>query len=285
MLTIGAHVSITGGYEKALERASSIGATCAQMFSASPRIWSTAGPKQSTPSRFLEAAAKLSISPLYFHATYLINLASDGKIAELSKQTLIRELQLASDMNVAGSVIHLGSYKDTNGDMLFDQKDALYKKMIENIQHILTETPSNTLFIIENAGNRKIGRTIEELGSIVKDVQSHRIKICLDTCHLHAAGYSLETETEYESFLETFDQTVGLHNLALIHLNDSKDKRGSYRDRHENIGRGQIPQEVFIHLLTDKRLNHIPFILEVPGYDKKGPDKQNVDYVKQLVSV
>lgn len=285
MLTIGAHVSIEGGYEKALERASSIGATCAQMFSSSPRIWNVSEVEQSAILSFQAAVTRLHISPLYFHATYLINLASENNIAELSVQALIRELNLASDMNVVGSVVHLGSYKDTNNNMLFDEKDALYKKMVENIQRILTETPSNALFIVENAGNRKIGRTIKELGSIVKDVQSPRIRICLDTCHLHAAGYSLETESEYESFLESFDQTIGLHNLALIHLNDSKDPRGSHRDRHENIGQGQIPEDVFVRLLSDKRLHHIPFVLEVPGYNKKGPDKQNIDYVKRLVGV
>ena len=181
------------------------------------------------------------------------------------------------------SIIHLGSYKDTNKDSLFNGLDSVYSSFIEDIKYILEKTPQDTFFIIENAGNRKIGLKLEEISEIIRDVASTRLKVCLDTCHLHAAGYDLSSEKNFTSFLTLFDSLIGLDRLEVIHLNDSKDTLGSLRDRHENIGQGHVGMNVFTQLVNNQTTQNIPMIIEVPGYDDKGPDKKNIDVVKQLV--
>lgn len=274
-MKLGAHLSITGGYHKAIESVVGKGGNALQIFSASPRFWNTLNTSQETISIFLETKKRLNVHPIYFHATYLINLADENAIGEKSKKNLIAELNLASKMDVKGSIVHTGSYKK-------GKTEGKYKKLIENITEILSKTPSNTFLILENAGNRKIGMQIEELGEIVKTIGDKRLKICLDTCHLHASNYDLSTLGKLDEFLEKFDSSIGLDALELFHINDSKDLFGSLRDRHENIGEGKVGKDVFKLLLNHPKLRDLPFIIETPGFDDQGPDKRNLEIVKSL---
>lgn len=276
-IKLGAHMSSAGGYHKAVERIAEIGGNTLQLFSSSPRGWSFPNPDQSQIDAFLETKKKFDISPIYFHASYLINLADDSRIGHLSKQSLINELNLAPKMNVKGSIVHLGSYKT-------ETTPEKYRTLINNISEIIEKTDNDSLFMIENAGNRKIGQTLEEIGQIIQDVGSERIKVCLDTCHLFSNGYDLRSDKQLEELLLQFDNNIGLKRLEVWHFNDSRDPLNSGRDRHENIGQGTIGREEFRVIMTNRKTRDYPFIIETPGFDDKGPDKKNLDILKSFIN-
>jgi len=277
MNKLGAHLSIAGGYHKALERITNIGGNCLQIFSVSPRGWQFAKIDEKQAELFLKTKEKLKIDPIYFHATYLINLADDSSIGHLSKQSLIAEMNVAAKIGIKGSIVHLGSYKN-------QKSEVKSQKLIKNIQEILNKTPKNTFFIIENAGNRKIGQTLEEISQIIKDLNSSRVKICLDTCHLFSNGYDFNNDKELDSFFDKLDKLDLLKRLELWHVNDSRDSFNSGHDRHENIGKGSIGLEEFKTLLNHPKIKNYPFIIETPGFNNEGPDKKNLDILKSLIN-
>lgn len=312
MHLLGGHVSIAGGYREALARAKVLGGNALQMFSASPRGWNYARVTKEEAESFRREAKTLGIEAAYFHASYLINLADEGANGKRSVETLVAELAVAEALGVRGSIIHLGSFKtataeyripnlesrkkETNekaqtGSLFESDKNTLpayekhpkYDLLISHIKTILKKTPSNTLFIIENMGMRKIGRDLAEIAQIMSDVSSQRLKVCLDTCHLHAAGYDMTTREKLDEFLEMFDRTIGLERLECFHINDSRDEFDSLRDRHDNIGEGKVGKDVFKLLINHPKTKHLPFILEVPGFDDTGPDKKNMDILKSFV--
>lgn len=277
MIKLGAHQSIAGGYTKALTRIKNIGGNTLQIFSSSPRGWSFTKIDEVQSAQFLEAVDKFKINPIYFHASYLVNLADEDKIGHLSKLSLISELNTASKLKIKGSIVHLGSFKN-------EKTDEKYKALITHIKEILEKTPEDTSLIIENAGNLKIGHTFEEISSIIKDVSNRRVRVCLDTCHLYSAGFDLSNQDKLNNFLEKFESMIGLDRLELFHINDSRDPFGSGRDRHANIGTGTIPVETFSLLMTHSKTKNLPFIIETPGFDDQGPDKKNLDILKALIA-
>lgn len=277
MNKLGAHLSITGGYHKALERIKNIGGNCLQIFSTSPRGWSFSKINDQQISQFVEFKNKLKIDPVYFHASYLINLADEGKIGHSSKLSLISELSIASKLNIKGSIVHLGSYKN-------QPSSIKYQALIKHIKEILDRTPEDSLFIIENAGNRKIGRTLEEISKIIKQMGNKRVRVCLDTCHLFSSGYRFTNNKELNLLLDKLDQLDLFDKLELWHVNDSKDPFGSYRDRHENIGKGTLGLDSFKILINHPKTKNFPFIIETPGFKNEGPDKKNLDILKLLIN-
>lgn len=232
-----------------------------------------------TVQNFLKLKQSLQINPVYFHAMYLVNFADADRIGKFSVQTLITELKLANRLGVKGSIIHLGSFKSHDKPT----KDQ-YNILLQNIQEVLDKTPDDTYFIIENAGNRKICCSLEELGFIVKELNSQRVRVCLDTCHMYAAGFSISTTSSFQQFFTSFDKSVGMEKLEVFQVNDSKGALGSFLDRHENIGEGQMTLEPFRLLLNNPLTKHLPMIIETPGFDRKGPDKKNLDILKSLVA-
>ena len=284
MHKIGAHVSAAGGYANAIDKLVKIGGNCLQLFSSSPRSWKFDKVDRDQAADFKQKAVHSAIDPVYFHASYLINLADDLKTGHLSKMSLINEMGNASMLDIRGSIIHLGSYKSNGiGNLPMDiSQNPKYSLLITNILEVLAKTPSDTLFIVENSGNRKIGQSLDEISQIVKDVNNERVKICLDTCHLFSAGYEFETENKLHVFLDKLDELDLLDKLELWHVNDSRDPFNSGRDRHANIGEGSIPSEEFRVLLNHPKTKNLPFILETPGFDDKGPDQKNLDIIKSL---
>jgi deoxyribonuclease-4 len=253
-----------------------MGGNCLQIFSSSPRGWRISSVDNKTAALFREKSLEFNVSPVYFHASYLINLADTGKTGLQSREALIAELITAQKMGVRGSVIHLGSYKNQeNGEK--------FHVLIDNIKKVLDSTPADTFFIIENAGNRKIGQSQSEIQTILQAIDNGRTRVCLDSCHLYSAGYSLRTQTELDGFIKEFDEKIGLEKLELWHLNDSRDPYNSGRDRHENIGKGTIGLDEFKLIMNHPRLKHLPFIIETPGFEGNGPDKQNIDSLKNLI--
>jgi len=276
-MKLGAHQSISGGYSEALKKITSIGGNCLQIFSSSPRGWNFAKPTNEEIKQFLILNSKFSINPIYFHATYLINLADDSRIGYMSKLSLISELNLASKLKIKGSIVHLGSFKD-------QKSNIKYQKLISNIKEILKKTPQDTFFIIENSGNRKIGQTLEEIAQIVKDVNNPRVRLCFDTCHLFSNGYKFDTAKELDVFLDKLDKLDLLDKLEVWHLNDSRDEFNSGHDRHDNIGEGKMNIDEFKILLNHKKMKNYPFIIETPGFDGNGPDQKNLDILKSLIT-
>lgn len=277
---IGAHLSIAGGYGEALKRVIAIGGNCLQMFSASPRGWNIAKVSGADAKEFVAAKERLGVDPVYFHASYLINLADKGSVGHLSKESLVAELSVAGDIGVRGSIVHLGSFKMKGDEPV---SDAQYEVLCKNIKTVLEKTPARTILIIENAGTRKIGRDLTEIAKIIDAIGDKRVRVCLDTCHLHAAGYDLRSEAALDTFLKTVDNIIGLSRLELFHVNDSRDPFGSLRDRHDNIGEGAVGREVFELLLNHPKTKDLPFVTEVQGFDDNGPDKENIDRLKAMV--
>lgn len=286
---IGAHLSCAGGYVNALYKARDIGANCVQIFSNSPRMWKARNSAPEQDEQFILLKNDLGINPIYFHAPYLINLADTGRTGILSQEFLIQELLLSDKLGIKGTIVHLGSFKNKLGtDTQINAgkgRHELWDALITQIKRVLEMTPPDTLFIIENSGNKKIGSDFDEIAGIIKDVDNERVRVCYDTCHGHAAGYDLSTKENFNAFLEVFDQKIGLEKLELFQINDSKDYLGSFRDRHENIGKGKIPLNVFTLLLNDERTKEKAFILEVPGQEKKGPDRENINLLKSMRNV
>lgn len=290
---LGAHLSIAGGFDKAVKEIVEMGGNCLQIFSSSPRAWVNAEVEGVAVREFVETKNDLKVSPIYFHALYLVNLADNGATGEKSVANLVNELKLAPKMRVKGTIVHLGSYKrghktDPQEVLPLIKADSglhsKYKTLLKNTQKILNNTPQETLFIIENAGTRKIGASVDEVAQIVEDLGNSRVRVCLDTCHLHAAGYDLSSRGKLEKFLGEFDEKIGLERLECWHLNDSKDKLGSLRDRHENIGEGQVGIKVFELLLNHPQLKNLPFIIETPGFAGRGPGQQNLERLKGLIT-
>ena len=278
MIKIGAHQSIAGGYAQALQRIKNIGGNCLQIFSSSPRGWNFAKVGEEEIKQFKTLKSRLLIDPVYFHASYLINLADDGQIGHMSKMSLITELNLASKLNIKGSIIHLGSYKK-------EVSSIKYLVLIKNIKEILDKTPKESLFIIENAGNRKIGQTLEEISLIVKDLNDKRIRLCFDTCHLFSNGYRFNDNNELNIFLDKLDKLNLFDKLEVWHINDSRDEFNSGHDRHDNIGQGKMNINEFKTLLNHPKTKNYPFIIETPGFDNNGPDKKNLDILKSLIGI
>lgn len=281
-IKLGAHKSSSGGGEKALQRVKDIGGNCLQLFSGSPRTWKLPEVSDKEVKKFKDKKEELGIDPIYFHASYLINLGDDGKTGHLSKRALKAEFEVADKLGVIGSVVHVGTFKDRSMEPAYEHER--YDLLIDNIKEVLDETPDNVLFMIENMGVKKIGKRIDEIARIIEDVDSDRMRVCLDTCHLHAAGIDISSEEKLNNFLDDFDDQIGLEKLELWHLNDSRDEEGSFRDRHANIGEGEIGKETFEVILNNSKINSSAFIIETPGFGDSGPDKKNLDILKDLIN-
>ena len=284
-MRIGAHVSAAGGYDNGVKNVHAIGGNALQIFSSPPRTWKAGDPDEDELSRFADLRAEYDVDPVYFHASYMINLAGSPENQQKSIEALIAELEIAGRANVAGSVIHLGSFqdKDASGeDGEFDPEK--YKPLLDNIRTVLEKTPKEAQFIIENMGTRKIGRTFEEIGYIVDEIDDDRVRVCLDTCHLHAAGFDLSGPGKCDAVLEHADRTFGRERIECLHVNDSRDEFGSLRDRHENLGEGYVGDEVFRSIVNHKELGSLPLILETPGFDGAGPDQKNVERLRSYIT-
>lgn len=283
---IGAHVSASGGLEKTPARAAEIGANALQFFTSSPRTWQPADPKAIHADAFYKACALHGIEANVIHAIYLVNLASDKPdLIKKSHAILKSDLEIAAKVGAVGVVVHLGSHQGRG-------YEAVRQGVIECICRLLDETPEEAIFLIENSAGQKgkLSSDLAEIRDLIEAVDSPRLRWCFDTCHAHAAGYDLGTrDKEQETsnnkhVLDKIEELGLLESLAVIHVNDSRDLFDSGRDRHENLGEGEIDSQSFQTFLTDARIRSIPLILEVPGFDKKGPDAKNVNILKTWIN-
>ena len=275
----GAHVSVSKGLVRALEKASEMGASCIQIFSSPPQSFIPPKFTDSECSEFKTQARKLDIQPVFIHAKYLINLASEKEsLRTLSIKSLIADLTFAEKIGAQGVIVHTGSHKGKG----FNE---VLPVVVESIKQILEKTPASTTLYLEVAsgGKGKIGSTFEELHAMLDGVGNSRVGVCLDTAHLFAAGYAFDTLEKVVELAKQIEKTIGWATIECMHANDSKVEFKSGKDRHENIGQGFIGKDPFRLLLQHSKFNNLPFILETPGFDDKGPDKKNLDILKSLI--
>lgn len=286
MTKIGGHVSAAVSLERAFEKAQEIGAECMQFFISPPQQWFQTKHDAEEIERFRQKGQQSGIGPNFIHGTYLINLGTaNPEHLQKSIDWLTYAMGMAAKLGVDGVIFHTGSHKGSGFDQILPQLTTSLKSILEKSPNHpnLPNTPNLILETSAGAGG-SIGRNFQELGEILKGVGKKRLKICLDTQHIFAAGYDLRTSLTIKDVIEEFDQEIGLQNLAAIHCNDSKTDYGSYKDRHENIGEGLIGEGGIATLLNHPKLKNVPFILEVPGFSGNGPDKENIDKLKQLLS-
>ena len=277
-MEIGAHVSTAGGIDNAIENARKIGAECIQVFGAPPQSWRYKPQPQEKIDAFKEGARAANISSVFFHGVYLINLGTEVE-ENLGKgiDSLIAHMKMASDVDAAGVIFHLGSHKGRGFD-------AVLPQVVSSMSHVLDNTPENTWLIIENAagmGNH-IGASFSEIGAVMRELSHQRVKVCLDTAHTFAAGYNIAETAGMEEAMSEFDREVGFKNLVAVHANDSKIPLGGGVDRHENIGEGHIGMDGFHVIMSHPAFRDVPFLLEVPGFEKKGPDRKNIDILHSI---
>jgi len=277
-IIVGAHVSTAGGLYTACARANGIGVQLFQIFGSSPRAWRAKMPSSEESKKFKIERKKYSISNVFLHAAYLVNLASgDNEIFLNSKQSLIDHLTIAEMIGADGLIFHIGSSKGITREKALTQEIEAMKEIIERV-------PGKAKLIMENTagGGDKVGDSIQEMGELYRETHSKRLGVCFDTAHAFEAGW-VETYTKksVKKLFDEFDKEIGIQNLCTIHANDSMTEANSHHDRHANIGEGKIGEEGFRGLFSDKRLLSIPWILEVPGIGD-GPDKKNVELLQKL---
>lgn len=279
-MLFGGHVSIANGISKAIERAEERGFDVIQFFASAPQSFKFNLPSNEEILKFKNLRSKSHIKEIYFHAIYLLNLASDREsLVQLSIKSLIDYLNFGAMLNVRGTIFHIGSYQKRS----FKETE---KQIINSIRTILDKTPKSQWLIMENSAGSggKVGTSLEELASIYNKIKSDRLKICIDTEHLFASGVNTASYSDFANWLKSFDQQIGIANLVCLHANDSKSDLNSKVDRHENIGFGKIGKNGFINILKQPLLKDKPFILEVPGFGGGGPDKKNVEILRKLKS-
>lgn len=281
MPVIGAHVEARKGLWNAFPNAAALGADAIQVHPTPPGFWGSPKPTDEDIATFREAYVTAGTPPFYFHAVYLINLASDdAKVHPRSESTLAGYLGAADRLGIDGVIFHVGSHRGTGFE-------AALPGIAERMRNALQRAdPQHTRLLIENnAGTGGcVGARFEEIRAMMDAVADERVRSCFDTCHAFASGYDLRTEVGARSVIDDWERIVGLDRLEAIHCNDSMTGLGSNRDRHQNIGHGEIGETGFRALLHDPRLARVPFILEVPGFEGMGPDVRNVEILRRLAA-
>ena len=260
-MLFGAHVSTAGGVDKAPQRAKEEGCEVFQMFSRPPQSYKVPELTDQMISAFKENMEKFDQKEVYIHTPYLINLAStNARIRNSSIAMIKQELERGSKLGVKYAMTHLGSYKDVDEEL----EGPLM--VVDALKKILSDDYETELLLEISAGAGSIvGDTFEELAYFIDELSGYKVGICLDTAHMFASGYDLRTEESVRKVFDDFDRIVGLSNLKLFHLNDSKVDINEKKDRHANLGDGYIGINGIKAILSEGRLKDINFILETPG--------------------
>ena len=260
-MRLGVHVSIEGGILEALARAKALSCSTMQIFSRSPRGGAPSPLPKKDLQRFRVARIEADIDPLVVHGPYIINLASPTRRTwGFSVRLYQEEYQRCDALGAAYLVTHVGSHRGSG-------EEAGIARVAEAISRTLQGLKSPVMIVLENtAGSGQgLGYAFEQLAAMrAKASDPSRVGICLDTAHLFASGFAIETEEGLEDTLTQFDQIIGMEHLKVIHLNDSKAAFKSRVDRHWHIGQGFIGLEAMRRIVTHPRLKDVPFILETP---------------------
>jgi deoxyribonuclease IV len=262
-LRVGAHVSIAGGLERALERGAGIGCDVIQVFTRSNQQWAARAIAPDAAARWRAALAATGVDAAMVHGCYLVNLAAPrARLRERSYRAMAEELRRAALLGIRYLVIHPGAH---GGD-----GDAIgVARIAAALDRLYAEQPDNpTRVLLENTAGQgnSVGHRFEHLRDILGAMRGprERIGLCIDTCHTLAAGYDIRTPDGWESVFERLDAAVGCERVAAFHVNDSKTPLGSRVDRHEHLGRGHVGLAALRCLVNDRRFAGLPMVIETP---------------------
>ncbi|MHB8690109.1 MAG: deoxyribonuclease IV [Solirubrobacteraceae bacterium] len=275
-MLIGAHVN--GGLRKAVAGGIERGCDSIQIFSQSPRMWKPTDYGDEDFAAFRDEFDASGMGAVLIHAVYLINCATeDPEFRDKSLISLIQSLRVGAGIGAAGVVLHAGSAK--TGDVA-----AAIARAGEVIAEALDQTESCQLHLENTAGTGgTLGRSFEELAALIEAASAgERLGVCLDSCHLLASGYDVRTVDGLAQVLDQFDAIVGLDRLGSLHLNDSANPLGSNRDRHANIGEGELGEAGCAAFLREPRFERLACVLETPGPEKQGPTAEEIALCKRL---
>jgi deoxyribonuclease-4 len=280
-LALGSHVSASGGVDLTLARGEDLELESLQLFSKNERQWVAKPLDPAVIERFHEEVARTGITKLVVHDSYLINLASPKPdILAKSLPAFADELARCDVLGIPYLVTHPGAHTGSG-------VEAGIERFAASLNEIYASMPnSTTLTLLETTAGQgtTLGRSFEEIAAIIERVeQKERVGVCLDTCHVFAAGYDFRTPELYGEMMSHFDATIGLDRLKAIHLNDSKNPLGSNKDRHDHIGDGEIGLEGFRQFMNDGRLAGIPGILETEKDASGEMDRRNLATLRSLM--
>jgi len=277
-MLIGAHVSTSGGLTKALERGSERGCESIQIFNQSPRMWRPTRYSDDDFAEFKQAMADSPVEAVVIHAVYLINCAtSDRELRVKSQASLTHALRIGDGIGAAGVVLHPGAQKgEPHGPSM--------KRAAKVIAAAVKDSDSCPLLLEQTAGHKGLlGRDFDETAELIELAGAgERLGLCLDSCHLFVQGYDVTDPDSLAAIVDEADEKVGLDRLRCLHVNDAAAPFGSNRDRHANIGKGEMGKAGLRAFLSEPRFDGLPATLETPGPEKKGPDKKEVTAAKRL---
>lgn len=276
-IKLGAHVSAAGGLYRIFERGEELGCECLQLFTRPPSRWNAPQLKPDQVELFLRARAARPRQSVIAHDIYLNNPAAENaEIRERSIDTLVEELERCHTLGIDGLVCHIGSHPGG--------PEVGVPRYAEAIRTVLERTAhSSTSILLETCAGQGacLGHRLEHLAEIMEFNEGHpRLGVCVDTCHLFAAGYDLRKREQYEEFWREFDSLIGLERLKAFHLNDSKRPLSSRVDRHDHIGLGEIGESTFTFILKDPRFAGLPAVIETPEYETMA--RTNLERLKAL---
>src|SRR5262245_15664986 len=277
---LGAHMSVAGGLHRALERGEALRCGAVQIFVRNQLRWSAPPLSSADAARFHLGRKQTGIATVFAHASYLVNLAAPGRIPwRRSVESFADEVERAEALGLDFVVIHPGSH-------LGSGREAGIRRVAAALDEVVRRTAGYRVRIaLENTagGGDTLGRSVPELASMLRRTRHpERLGLCLDTCHLFAAGIDIRDEAVYETVIQAVKTAVGLRSLLAFHLNDAGAALGSGLDRHQHIGKGHLGLAPFRHLLNDSRVAHVPKVLETPKQPEPLADRRNLAALRRL---
>lgn len=283
MPLLGAHMSIAGGYYKAVEQAAHCGCNCVQIFTKNNNQWRAKELTDDDVAKFRDALKEHKIVHPIAHDSYLINLAApDADLWKKSIDAYVVELQRAERLGLAYVVMHPGAHTTAS-------EEQGIRRAVKAFDEVHRQTRNlKVITLVETTAGQgsSLGWRFEQLANILGGVRNpDRLAVCVDTCHLFAAGYPLSDRKDYLATMRSLDKTVGIDRVRAFHLNDSKKELGSRVDRHAHIGRGKLGLEAFRNLLNDRRFSKVPMYLETPKEQENGEEMDivNLRVLRSLV--
>ncbi|MFP4497134.1 MAG: deoxyribonuclease IV [Vulcanimicrobiota bacterium] len=278
-MKIGGHFPISRGLLNSLVLLKEAGGNTLQIFSKNPGQWKSRIIDKTEASQFVQRAGELEVSPIIIHDSYLINLATpDPILRKKSIKSFIHEIERAQLLGATYLVTHMGSHTGAG------EEEGLKNIASALIESLEATSESNIILLLETTAGQgtQLGYNFSQLGRVIDLCSWHsRLGVCLDTCHVFAAGYNLSTAEGYRRTFDEFKKEIGLSRLNAIHLNDAQKPFNSRVDRHAHIGQGNIGLEGFSRIMNDPVLQDIPLILETPQPEKM--HKKNIELLKSLI--
>jgi deoxyribonuclease-4 len=273
-MNVGAHVSIAGGVDNAIENQLEIGGNCGQIFTHSPQVWQDPNIGDDEAAAFRDGSTTEALGPWVIHSSYLVNLCTPkDDLREKSIDSMQKEVDAADALDIPYVNVHLGAHTGAGVEGGLDNAASALDEL---------DVPEGVTVLVESdAGSgTKLGGDFEHLGAVL-DRSEQDLDVCIDTAHAFAAGYDLSSEAAVEATLDEFDDVVGLEHLECVHLNDSKHECGTNKDEHAHIGEGRIGEEGMRAFVNHPDLADVPLVLETPHEDGKGFE-WNVTKVREL---